>query len=479
MIDRIAVGAAVILPLVYALMVNLPALHSPPAWDSSTTVSPAALTMVELDFDIRQLANMPGMLEGGPSTHSTSIYTISLALLLEWFGTTSGFYIAHLVSILLIGALSAATYVLARERSSVRTSALVAIAVGTLPVIVQQSSDIYMDLPLAVVTTLACWATVRRRFWLTVGLVFVGVAIKTSAVFLLPLILMARPLRRPIRTHVIYSGIGLGIAILPFLPAFLTTDRFDRSMTFERQLTLLGSSVSMLVLTVDVFVMMAAFALVAYGRSRVRTDDRVSSVTAVLVVSFLGAYLGTVLLSGTIALLPRYWIAVVPAVLASLPPIVNPLEHTGHRRRTFAVAGLTVLVMFSVANRRGDFYPLPNHDFYVLAERSTRAQELLQLHIDGTRQLAATGVPIVAGLQEYFRLLYPEMGYVEATPDHVIPLINGRPTELPESFAMLIELRHANSLVDLAEMSDAEGYTIDSETLRLGGFESEVVIATR
>jgi 4-amino-4-deoxy-L-arabinose transferase-like glycosyltransferase len=182
--------------------------------------------------------------------------------LLELFGAASGFYVAHLVSIALIGALSAATYLLARGRLSIRTSALIAVAASTLPVVIQQSADVYLDLPLAVITTLACWATARRRFWLTVGLVFVGVAIKTSAVFLLPLILMARPLKRPVRTHVVYAALAGVLAFLPFLPAFLTTERFDTGVTFATQRTLLQSSISMLVLTVDVFLVMAIFVLV-------------------------------------------------------------------------------------------------------------------------------------------------------------------------------------------------------------------------
>jgi hypothetical protein len=480
MTDRIMVGAAIVLPIVYALLINLSALHSPPAWDSSASVSPAALTLVDLDFDIWEVANLPGTLEGGPSTHSTSIYTIGLALLLELLGAASGFYVAHLVSIALIGALSAATYLLARERLSIRTSALIAVAASTLPVVIQQSADVYLDLPLAVITTLACWAAARRRFWLTVGLVFVGVAIKTSAVFLLPLILIARPLKTPVRTHIVYAALAGVLAFLPFLPAFLTTERFDTGVTFATQRTLLQSSISMLVLTVDVFLVMAIFVLVIYGRSRQRTRDRITSITAVLVVGFLCAYLGTVLLTGTIAMLPRYWIAVIPAVLVSLPPAAIPSESTADRKwRILVVAGLAVLVLFSIVNRRGDFYPLPDHSFYVVAERSTRAQELLQLHIEATRHTAAIGVPILAGWPEYFRLIYPEMGYVRQSPDNVISGIDGWPTELPDSFALLIEVGYGNPRSDLADMLEARGYELITETLRVGGFETEVIVASR
>jgi hypothetical protein len=198
------------------------------------------------------------------------------------------------------------------------------------------------------------------------------------------------------------------------------------------------------------------------------------------VLGFLCAYLGTVLLSGTIAMLPRYWIAVIPAVLVSLPPAAIPSESTADRKwRILVVAGLAVLVLFSIVNRRGDFYPLPDHSFYVVAERSTRAQELLQLHIEATRHLAAIGVPILAGWPEYFRLVYPEMGYVRQSPDDVISGIDGWPTELPDSFALLIEVGYGNPRSDLADMIEAKGYELITETLRVGGFESEVIVASR
>jgi hypothetical protein len=251
-------------------------------------------------------------------------------------------------------------------------------------------------------------------------------------------------------------------------------------MTLEAQILLVRSSLSMLVLTTDVFVMLVVFILVSYGRSRAGSHDRVSSTAAVLVASFVGTHLATVVSSGTIAVLPRYWIAVIPAVMASLPPRAMPAPSAvDQKRKVFAVVGLTALAALSVINRHGDFYLQRDHPFYVMAERSTRAQDLHQLQIDGTRLLAATGEPIIAGLNEHFRLLYPDMGYVAETPEDVTSLVEGLPSKLPESFAILIERPYANPLIDLSETAEDEGYVLDREILRVAGFESELIIASR
>ncbi len=477
---RVPVVAVIVIATLYALWVNFDALDNPPAWDSATTVSPAALAIVESDFKVWEVAQQPGTLEGGPSTHATSIYTIGLAGLLAVFGPSGGFFAAHLISIALVGALVAATYLLARERLSVWASAFAALTIGTLPMVLQQAADIYLDLPLAIVTTIACWATVRRRFWLTAVLVFTGVAIKTSGVFLIPLLLLAKPQSKPLKRHLADVSIGGIIAITPFVIALANTDRFETPPTLESHVTLISSAASLLALTVDVLLILSVYLLVMYGRTRNGTLDRSSKVSAVLVLSFLGAHLATVLLSGTITILPRYYIDILPVVLVVILPAGLLSDSLASPAHVSAVGFLSLLLAFSIVNQRGDFYPLPDHTFYVAAERSTRAQDLLELQVEGTRRLVDTGLPIVVGLQEHFRISYPGMGYVDETPPEVISLVDSWPSEqeLPDRFAMLLEPRIANPVIAFEEALLDAGYAIDYEDLRVGGFDSQLAIVS-
>lgn len=479
LLDRALIVAAIVVPTVYALVVNLGALELPPAWDSAATVSPAALTMVELDFDIWQLAQLPPMRQGGPSTHATSIYTIALALLIAAFGPDSAFLLAHLSSIALVGILSGATYLLARERATLRMSVLVAVTVSTLPIVLQQSADIYLDLPLAVVTTLTCWTTARRKFRWTALLVLIGIGVKTSAVFLLPLLLLAKPEDKKWPRHLAQSVWAGLVALVPFAVALITTDRFDTVVTGEARKLLIQSSTALLVLTVDVFSILVVYLLVMYGRLRTGKLDRIARVTAVLVVGFLVVHLATMLTSGTIAILPRYYIAILPPVLVAVLPNAKLAPHHVKRKHVLALSLVTALAVFSILNHRGDFYPFSNHDFYVVAERSTRAQDLLRLHIEGTRRLAATGLPIVVGNQAVFRLMYPDMGYVSERPEQVISLVDARPDELPDAFAMLIERRYKNPLATVEQAALAQGYDLIYEVLSNGAFEFELIIATK
>ena len=476
---RIVIAGAILIPVLYALIINLPALDSPPAWDSAITVSPAALEMVSLDFDIWQLAQLPSSPEGGPSTHSTSIYTIGLALLISWLGPALAFQLAHWVSIALVGGLAGATYLLARERATIYMSALAAGSVGVVPIVVQQASDIYLDLPLAILTTLACWAAVRRRFWLTSALVLAGIAIKTSGVFLLPLILFARPDERSWPRHITFSAVAGLLATIPFAVVIATTHRLSTGVTLSMTLPLLRSSAALLILTVDVFLVLALFFLVTYGRGRGGTLDRPSLVASITVGSFFLVHVATMLLSGTIAILPRYYIVLLPTVICALLPARQ--HHTEERPpvHTVATALLVVFAVFSILNVRGDLYPRPDDDFYVVAERSTRAQDLLELQVQGTRQLVATELPLLIERQVHFRLLYPGMGYVEETPEDVTSVFIDPPRDLPDRFAMLIERRFTNPLVPIEEAAIEEGYTLEYTDLQVGPFESQLIVASR
>lgn len=468
----------VVIPVGYGFIINTGALDNPPAWDSSTTVSPAALTIVDREFDIWEVAQLPSSLEGGPSIHATSIYTIALALLISLFGPATAFYLAHLGSILLIGVFSTATYLVARLRASVYVSALCAVTVSIVPLVVQQSSDLYIDLPLAVLATLACWTACRRKFWTTTLLVVVAVAVKTSGVFLIPLLLFAQPSDRSRKHRLLAATGGAALALIPFLAAFVNTDRFERGGLLSGTFTLLGSSASLLFETLDVFIILSIYVIATYGKARSRNLDRPTFMSAVMVSSFFVVYGGTMVLTQTIAILPRYYLVLLPAMLVSLLPAEHGRGHERGRVQLASLGLVTALALFSLVNVRGDFYPLPNNEFYVSAERSTRAQDLLKLQIAGTRMLVATDLPVVVDGPIDFRLKYPDLGYVTASPDTVITTYQ-LPRDLPDEFAMLIERRYANPLVEVEKRAKQEGYKLKYQEIWYDGYQSELIVASR
>lgn len=476
--SRLLPFACVLLVIGYSLAVNHAALRSPPGADSSITVVPAALTVVQEDFDVWKVAQMAPSPQGGPSTHATSIYTIGYASLISVFGARTALYMAHLGSILTIGALALATFLLTRERSSALTSAVAAVSVGVIPLMVQQASDVYLDLPLAVIATLACLTSIRRRYWWTVLFVVTGVAIKPTGIFLLPLLVLARPRDEPLRRGMPQLGFGLSMAIVPLLPVLATTHRFSGVTTIQERLALLGSSATLLALTIDVLVVMCVYSILMTRRVIEGHLDRHSIVILTLVVGFFVIHVGTILVAGTIAVLPRYYVLILPAVVASLAPE----ERAGQRPNSGLAMGilpLTLLAVFSILNVHGDLYQAADHDFYPVAERSTRAQDLIALKEESTKRVAAVDLPVLANRQLYFRLEYPGLGFVEERPTKVVPVFLETPEPLPRSFVMLDERHWVDSSRGVLDDASADDYKIDVERIRREGFWADLVLAER
>jgi hypothetical protein len=140
---------------------------------------------------------------------------------------------------------------------------------------------------------------------------------------------------------------------------------------------------------------------------------------------------------------------------------------------------LALLGVFSLINVRGAFYPLPDHEFYVVAERSTRAQDLLDLHVLGTRELVASGLPIIADGNVHFRLTYPDMGYVDNAPGEFISVIGSIPEELPDEFVMLVERRFRNLLLKIEQSALDQGYNLNYRDLVVGPYRSQLIVASR
>ena len=74
-------------------------LLQPPVWDTAMGLFPAALTLSANGFDLLELLAMPGYVEGGPNTHSTSLVTLITALVLRVTGGggPTSFVVLHLI----------------------------------------------------------------------------------------------------------------------------------------------------------------------------------------------------------------------------------------------------------------------------------------------------------------------------------------------------------------------------------------------
>lgn len=71
------------------------------------------------------------------------------------------------------------------------------------------------------------------------------------------------------------------------------------------------------------------------------------------------------------------------------------------------------------------------------------------------------------------------MGYVDERPADVTPVFIEPVNALPDEFAMLIETRVTNPLVEIEKAAVELGYELTYRDFRVGPYRSQLVIASR
>jgi hypothetical protein len=147
------------------------------------------------------------------------------------------------------------------------------------------------------------------------------------------------------------------------------------------------------------------------------------------------------LISQGIPFLPRYYIALLPPVLAGI------LSYLYLRSPRLAIAAASILVLAFAINVKGLYYAYSDHPTYVLAERSLAYRDLLDLQIEDIALLTdlSLKMPVYYDYFGFYRLEYPELGYGEGPLPSGVSVFHNREladanlADLPQRFAFVFE----------------------------------------
>jgi hypothetical protein len=194
-------------------------------------------------------------------------------------------------------------------------------------------------------------------------------------------------------------------------------------------------------LVLMLFSVPAAILLARMRGSGTSHRHRAALVTACLLVSFIGFYLALPL-AGDFAVVPRYYVQIIPFVLLS---IFAWLEARLGTRKTLVWAAY--LLLFFLVNANGRLYPSRDVNDFALQERSGGYEDLLGLQMLGVRSLEAVGdsIPVFYAQPVHYWLSYPFMGYSDGplprghSIRHEERFRRGRLANFPSEFIMLYE----------------------------------------
>jgi hypothetical protein len=439
------------------------------------SVYPAAIELARTDFDLPRLLSLPTYLEGGPNTHSLSLWTLVVAAGIHTFGDLQSLIpLLHVVSLALYGLLAVAVFRFIRVSTTARVAAFGTAAACLFPALLVQAGDIYIDLPAACLTTWSVYALMRRKYHLAAGLITVAIWIKPIAAIFLPALILHRLRHGPIPRKVQEAGALLLFPVVvlvgtTWLLAADTTPEPIRAR-FMEALAPTGLWLQAVPDVLGVIIVSLSISFIAIRRTHMIEQMEIGIFVLLGGCCFL--FFNPLVTFG-IPFLPRYFIAIVPVLVAALAAQVAVLSP----RAAFPL--LTLIGLVFVLNLSGFFYPFKNHPMYALAERSLAYHDLLALQKEGVARLEELGRsrPIFYDYYRHYQFRYPEMGYTSGPSRNGVLVFHDTEishdiADFPPRFALLFEYPWlgGNQLYEIWQNALADGATVTETRLRRGPY---------
>ncbi|MDH3307292.1 MAG: hypothetical protein OEO77_07240 [Acidimicrobiia bacterium] len=456
------------------LVTHLDFLTVPAGLDATWSVMAGAETLASNGFSYTDLLGRPGLLEGGPSTHATSIVTFVTALVLVALGPGVPALVAlHLIQ-LAVGATGLwFTFRLACRLMSARQAWIITIAVALTPIIFTQMGSVYLETPMLTAAMGAFWFAEQDRPAPSAVAALLAVAVKPSGIAVVGTILLV---------GLITNRRRLGWQISLFLAAgalvLFTGQQYglDQGTPFDwpEIQRFWRSQAGFLAATP----MTLAVAFAHTGASiwwwKRRVQRRSLDYLAVFPWVFVGQHVLGVVAGQTTNLLPRYWAVALPAMLITTGVWLVAACSTEFVR--VVTVGYVGVALIGLAGYLGPDAAAPD---FILAERAPTSRQLIRLEKVAIAELVASDATVLATLDTSFRLEYPAAGYVDARHEGHLTVPGGGAllSGLPDH-VIFIE-RDGSPRNTLLKAQLGPGWTIETHALQKGRFTIRIVEAWR
>lgn len=462
----------------------------PPFWDAAFSVFPAAITLVESDFDFPALFSSPEFVEGGPNVYGASLVTLVTALVLKVMPTPEGsFLILHFINYLLAALTISCLYRWSVPLLGGSLAILTAIATLMFPLFVTQAGQMYLDMPLACTAILALTRFHSRKYLQATIWAAVSVWIKESGIIVAGSLALASLLLPNLLTRRILLASGMAApAILVATGHFLTyTDTGidpDGSV-----LKLLNTAWYYFIHVPDLLVLVALSTIISCAMAipiarqlhGEESDKKITEKATIRILLYSNififlAFFLSISKLGWIHILPRYFIFILPTMMTALADA--SLRLFGPR---LVAGGMILSILVSCVNYHGRLYSRIVSSG-AIAERSNEYVDLLASHIDVARatEKVAGKIPVLYGRYHHYFVSYPSMGYVRnSIPNgHFVELPGSKYhsaslDQLPNHFYLVLGYYGPNAIKNAAEADPR--YEVTTQTFKHGHYASHLV----
>ena len=428
----VSAGAALIL-----LIIHAEHLAQPAVWDAAMGVFAPAAWLSRNGFDIPTLVNLPAWQDGGPNVYSLSLVTWITSLTMRIFAVGGAHIVAlHVLHICAAAVAIGFTYRIASAALGHRAGIGIAAAATLFPPFLAQTSQMYLEIPVALATSGALWAALRRKWATAVVWAWFGALCKPTALVVAAVVALAALLsradpqgrvpgvgRRIGRAALVLNGPLAVIAVNVWASSKKGTNpwSFDytayvmdcvaRLRTVPDALLMLGFCSLGGLLTLP----RSLGALASHDDNPNGRKARAAALCSLLVLAWVGFVLAVPLGGAVQPLLPRHVVAISGPLLvagAAMGALVLP-------DRWIVAAAVALCAVFAF-NSHGRAYPRETRSFAV-AERSLGYRSFLDVQraaVTWTQQLPVD-TTVVYPLPDHYFMHDPLLGWAAA------PLRNG------------------------------------------------------
>lgn len=473
------------------LLTQFSVLTQPPIWDSAMGMWQAADWLAANNFDIPGLLDQPTYLDGGPSTHTLAPLTWITAAAIKFLPSSAVFPTLHLLMFGLAGWAFSLAYRFARGLFGRNLALVVAVAGMTVPVVVVQSTTMYLELPTLAfaMAAVVAWRDGRGRssvLWLAAA-----VAMKPNAAgFGLALALATlQGERSPERLRL--AGAYLATPVVFVFARSILGESSGIPMSLGFLEPVLRVSLLFLRTAPDILVIFVVGGLMLPLLAAIpRRDEQVAAATVrrhelVIGTSALSLSLTAVVL-GFVGnpMLTRYWTMAAPLLVVGLASVIRRIA--GERATTFAIGAV---IAFSLVNMSGRLYIEDSLNYAVL-ERSLEFREQLRVDQRVADHVAAIDdtAPVLYPNTEAALLERPAIGYVDIGITTGINVHTSDEWDFtvldayPDEFHIVVKYPYfgGRMLFDIATEAESDpGYEVTTETIAEGDRIGRVFHVTR
>ncbi|MEX2214886.1 MAG: hypothetical protein WD768_12195 [Phycisphaeraceae bacterium] len=456
-----------------------------PYWDAAMGVFPASLTLAETDFDYPSLLEAPTFFEGGPNVHATSLITLVYAVIIKLSPTHTGaYFIIHLTNYILSAGIVALLYAWSWPLLGRAGAILSAFTALLFPVVFTQAGQMYLEIPCLFAATAAMMCFKGRQIIQATVWSAVAVAIKQPGIVVAGTLSLLTlfdygPLSRRLLRGAAIAAPSL-IVLFGFVGSHAAAGDRYTYIEFLRHVWFYIKAVPDLLILICATPLFIALMSPRVWRPSTTPDAASKSqriFSYVFMLMFLAFYL-LVPLVGTIHMLPRYYVLIIPLMILNVADSAKAL--LGQKAM---MTLLSVCLVFSLLNYNGRLYPRIPGNNGAIAERSAEYSDLLKAQRDilAAAEQLPPEVPVFYGLPEHYFSNYPAMGYVERS------IANGRCftyerkyavldiNEFPNHFFLLLTSGPNLNWVKTQADNDPSRYSVNIWTFPQGNFQTRLI----